>query len=166
MAKDIPIRQVNATAFWARVDVSTPNSCWCFLGANHLQDRTGYGIFINAKARQYAHRTAFRLKKGRIPKHLWVLHRCGNKPCCNPAHLYLGTQKENHWDYRRLMTVPFRPANSILTREQVGEIKRLLAKGAKSQSQIGRMFGVHRSTILNIQLGKAWKNVTIAMGPA
>jgi hypothetical protein len=45
-----------------------------------------------------AHRVAWTLTYGPIPKNLCVLHHCDNKPCCNPAHLFLGTKVDNARD--------------------------------------------------------------------
>lgn len=88
--------------FWSRVDRS--GDCWLWTGATF---RNGYGLVAvgrDAKGRGvpgYTHRVAFILAKGPIPDGLVVRHACDNPPCCNPAHLLLGTQADNIHDAQR-----------------------------------------------------------------
>jgi len=86
--------------FWEKVDVSSGvGSCWPWTGA---RDPNGYGRFAIGKDRSdKASRIAFRLVHGSIPGGLYVLHDCDNPPCCNPAHLYAGTQRQNVHDAMR-----------------------------------------------------------------
>lgn len=55
----------------------------------------GYGKCCVAAKTQSAHRISYQLFKGEIPKKMLVLHRCDNRKCINPEHLYLGDQKQN-----------------------------------------------------------------------
>lgn len=79
--------------FWSAVTVNKPAECWPW--TDRWSDKDGYGILTVGGAHQRAHRVAWSLTNGPIPTSLSVLHRCDNPPCCNPAHLYLGTQAEN-----------------------------------------------------------------------
>ena len=77
----------------ARIDRSAgDNACWPWRGAH---DRQGYGFLTFEGRRWQATRFFFTLTIGPIPKELDLLHRCDNPPCCNPAHLWPGTAKEN-----------------------------------------------------------------------
>lgn len=78
--------------FWAKVDKSPhPKGCWVWTRYKYL----GYGQFGIGRKLMLAHRFAFSNTKGAIPKGLLVCHSCDNPPCCNPDHLFLGTQADN-----------------------------------------------------------------------
>lgn len=66
----------------------TESGCWIWMGSSF---NSGYGcIKLNGKTRS-AHRLAWELYNGPIPKKLFVLHKCDVPLCCRPDHLYLGT---------------------------------------------------------------------------
>lgn len=81
--------------FWGTVDRSSPNGCW---PTSLPKDKGGYGRLTIFRRPWLAHRLAYVLAKGPIPDGLCVLHNCptGDNPaCCNPAHLWLGTNAQN-----------------------------------------------------------------------
>ena len=81
--------------FWPKVDKRGPDECWPWV-ATRLPK--GYGILGHRPRNFYAHRIAWELVYGEIPDGLFVCHKCDNPPCCNPAHLFLGTNAENAKD--------------------------------------------------------------------
>lgn len=80
-----------ATRFWDRLDKT--GDCWLWMG---YCNGDGYGVVSTAAGYlALTHRAAWALTNGPIPEGMRILHRCDNPPCCNPAHLFLGTQIDN-----------------------------------------------------------------------
>lgn len=85
--------------FLERVERHGPDECWPWKGGKH---ENGYGYFrLGKKHMHKAHRVAYAFAHGFTPGDLFVLHKCDNPPCCNPAHLWLGTNLDNIADRDR-----------------------------------------------------------------
>lgn len=130
-------------------------SCWEWQGSTVTG---GYGNLTFRCESIYAHRASWIVHRGPIPIELKVLHRCDNRPCINPEHLFLGTQAINLQDMVNKGRDALRN-RAILTETQVQEIKELLQNGVYSQREIGEIYSVSRSAILGIHLGYNWKHI-------
>lgn len=136
--------------------------CWNYLGSlsSHGYGRIGVGQLVFR-----CHRLVFISENGNIPSEMIVCHRCDNPKCCNPANLFLGTHKTNSDD--KISKGRFRQQynprvgadhpNSRLNSEQMSSVRAMKAAG-KNISELSRLFGVSRTNIRNIVLGKTHKN--------
>jgi HNH endonuclease len=87
--------------FWEKVDKRGPDECWMWIGSRR---RNGYGQiaaeYDGVKLRVLiASRASWELAHGRpVPDGMQVCHHCDNPPCVNPAHLFLGSARDNAQD--------------------------------------------------------------------
>lgn len=118
----------------------------------------GYGqMAIGKDTPLTAHRLAWMYLRGHIPNGLHVLHHCDNPPCCNPDHLFLGTDADNNTDMRkkgrqaknRLFYRGERHANAKLTNAQADAIR----KSGEPYDKLAAKYRVSRGTIENIKRG-------------
>lgn len=138
-----------AARFWAKVDKS--NECWNW---NAGLTNKGYGQFQAGYGPVLAHRVSWFLTYGEEPNGMCVLHRCDNRRCVKPDHLFLGTKADNNHDMLakgRHKGWPHARGSSQLSLEQVAEIKALA--GSTSQKTISKQFGISASHVCRIVKG-------------
>lgn len=98
---------------WSRVNKT--DSCWIWTARTNDD---GYGVLTVKHKPQYAHRLSWELAHGPIPDGLFVCHDCpgGDNPrCVNPAHLFLGTNRDNILDARTKGTLATGDRHGSLT---------------------------------------------------
>lgn len=148
------------------------DGCWEWTGSRDKV--TGYGrigrrdsFTRSGKTIRQAHRWSWMLAQGAIPVGLHVLHKCDNRPCVRPAHLFLGTATDNMRDMvakgrRGIHPTDFGAGSTNpmakLDEAIVAKIREALAYGELSQSQIAKRFGSTQGMVSQIGSGLAWKD--------
>lgn len=149
--------------FWSYVKRGAPDECWPWTGGRFDK---GYGQFRFGKKKVKAHRCAFELTNGHLPEGKRALHRCDNPPCCNPRHLFAGTDTDNARDRESkgrgsggigLKPMPGESNPSAkLDSQKVLNIRQRRKRGA-SLREIARETGMSQSQIGNIVRGDCWR---------
>lgn len=157
-----PPKKTLSETLWQRVIKS--DSCWEWQGA--LTE--GYGNFTYQRKNYHCHRVSWELAYGPIPGGLWVLHRCDNRKCVRPDHLFLGTHLDNIQDmvakgrhsFHRRADRPCGQAhpNAKLTDHAVRDIRAYAP--TTSIAALARRHGVSESAIQAVLHGDTWIHVT------
>lgn len=150
--------------FWSYVSKGTESECWVWTGHRH---RFGYGMIsrVGQHSMLTAHRVSWELTNGPIQDGKQVLHKCDNPPCCNPAHLFLGTHLDNMADAvaKGRLSFPVMRGESNpkarLTEGQVVEIRKRYAAGGISIRKLAAEYGVTFAPVQLIIAGKTWRHV-------
>ena len=119
--------------------------CWLWTGS---VGHNGYGLAHHAGERR-AHRIAWRLFTGVAAGIKQVLHRCDTRACVNPAHLFIGTHRDNFRDAveKRRLRHGTRHWNARLSTDDVDAIR----ASSELQRILARKYGVHENTISRIR---------------
>ena len=152
-----------AARFWAKVH-KQPNGCWEW---QRCLNAFGYGSFRLPGTTMLAHRYSWEIHNGPIPEGMCCLHKCDNRKCVNPAHLFLGTIVDNNHDRAQKGRNGHGPQDgenngyAKLSADDVRAARCMWQEGHCSQAEIGKLFGVTQSTISRIVRGLGWTRVSL-----
>lgn len=156
-----PVRSKTPEEFLACVQKGDPGACWPWTGA---RQRQGYGICSYGGQGWLTHRLAFFLFTGTHPGELCVCHRCDNPPCCNPTHLFLGTQADNTRDMveKGRERHPFGSAHGRAKLADADVIAILDAYHVHGENlrTIASRYPVHKHSVRSIVRGESWLHLT------
>lgn len=133
--------------------VENGDGCWRWQGC---VDKDGYGITAVGGKKMPAHRACYFLFHNLEFTKEYVLHKCTTRNCCNPDHLYLGTQKQNVQDQKDAGTFVYGSKNGMskLTEETVIEIR----KSSLSNRELATQLNVSYHTIWDAR-NRRWKQI-------
>jgi hypothetical protein len=142
-----------AFRFWKRVRMGP--GCWEWTGP---LARGGYGLFGSPHIpSKRAHRVAWMLVNGAIPPGISVCHRCDNRLCCRPDHLFLGTHADNNADMQR------KGRGNSFGRQRLStdQVYQILVRHLAGETGVAlaREFGVGTSQISRIVNRQAWRHL-------
>lgn len=156
------LTETRLSNFWAKVDkVSSDAGCWLWTGAKQGGHKGKYGAFqMGWKTQKRAHRLSFEIANGPIPDGMMVCHVCDIPLCVNPAHLFLGTAKENIDDMdaknRRVNCTGQRNGASKLTTETV----RNIYLDPRTNREIAQDYNINANLVSQIRHRKIWADAT------
>lgn len=157
--------------FWPKVNKDGPipphcpelGQCWVWTA--HLTKsklsggygRIGGGGFLHHIT---THRGSWVLHFGPIPEGLHVLHKCDNRKCVNPSHLFLGTYRDNYYDSlkkgRRVYAKGDKQPAAKLSYEKADVIRELYKTGSTTILTLANQFGVSETAIHQVIHNRGW----------
>jgi len=149
--------------FWEKVDKT--EACWNWTGyiSNH-----GSGAFVIGTKRYLPYRVSWEFINGPIPKGMQVCHKCDNRKCVRPDHLWLGTQKDNVQDmiekgrqstFDKTSIRGELCGNSKLNSKQVLEIREHRKNNTLDSKEISKMYNISRTHVYWIWHKKVWNHI-------
>ena len=148
----IDMRMTLLDRLLAKARVSAETGCWEWAAGKY---RNGYGAIRDGGGMRGAHRVSYELHCGEIPSGMHVCHRCDNRACVNPSHLFLGTHYENMADRDAKGRQPRGLANGAakLTEADVRAIRAADARWGINR-KLAAQFGVSNQHISDIRSGQ------------
>ena len=140
--------------FWRSVNREAPNGCWEWTGSLWA---SGYGRFVFDGKSDRSHRLSWRFVGKELKDDDCLLHKCDNRLCCNPDHLFIGTRAENNLDKTRKGRQS-KGEDFERTRLTESDVLAIRASSA-SIAELAQQYGVAWCHINNIRHRRKWRHV-------
>lgn len=159
------VKEKTIERFWSKIKFGNADECWEWQRA---LTKAGYGMFglgRTVDGLMYAHRYVFTRVVDDFDNTLQVLHKCDNPACCNPNHLFAGTQKDNMRDCKNKGRASKPPhhfgSNHNKAKLNEDDISKILISVANGEhvKDVAKSYGITRQMIWLIRKGKNWKHV-------
>lgn len=143
--------------FWGYVEKRPSDECWEWTGTI---DTHGYGhMRIGGRRLRLAHRLSYLINHGEFDQSLHVLHRCDNRKCVNPTHLFLGSNAENMADMVAKGRAAHRQGQDNPRARLTASDIRAIRTDERPERAIAKEYGVSHGHINNIKSRRVWGSV-------
>ena len=152
--------------FFDKINKCKTTGCWNWTAS--IRGKCGYGAFKYLDKIESAHRVSWKIHNGEIPAGLFVCHKCDNRKCVNPNHLFLGTHSENMIDaYKKgRIHIPERPSfqighvpkNRSISEEKAIEVISMISCGIRL-IDISKTLNVSYQIVRDIKGKRSFKNL-------
>lgn len=148
--------QETKSRFERKFSIDPATGCWEWAGA---RGEHGYGMFWQDGRARRAHRISYALYVGELTDKDVVCHRCDNRGCVNPDHLFKGTRDDNNKDAKAkgINAHGVRNAHAKLTENDIHVI---ITNTVNTQTELADKYNVSQSAISRIRNGKRWARLT------
>ncbi len=141
---------------------STP--CWEW---KFYRVQNGYGQVRFRGKDLGAHKLSWILNRGEIPEGMKVCHHCDNPPCCNPEHLFLGTNKDNSDDAKKKGRLAQLKGSlngwALMTEEKVTSMRQEWIPYKVSARKLAEKYGLSQTQTERILRNEAWQHVPLTI---
>ncbi len=146
-----------AEKFWKKIDIRKSSKCWNWVGA--IQN-CGYGVIGDGRyGIVTTHRLSWEIHYGEIKDNLNVLHKCDNKRCVNPNHLYLGNHSDNMSDRMSRNPGNLGGGHQKIDNDDRMNIVSMYRSGNFLQRELSDMFGISRPYVSMLVNNRARINI-------
>lgn len=143
------------------LSIPEPNS-GCLLWLGNVVT-FGHGVLRTPSGDVLAHRLSWEFAFGPIPDGLCCLHKCDVPPCINPAHLFLGTKRDNNIDrHNKGRTRSARGENHGCAKISEAQARAIISASG-THTEVARRFGLEKSHAWAIRTGRTWKHLHTSM---
>ena len=155
----------------SKTNINPVTGCWEWIGTK----RNGYGRTMTGSRKDgtrksiSAHRLSYQLFKGDIPPGHEICHKCDNRCCINPDHLFAGTRQDNVDDReqkgRNVVSRGESNGRARLTADDVCDARNERAINGTSYQALANKYGVAKKTIMEAVKGTSWKHLPLPEPP-